>query len=104
MPLVPILRITSDFTVGLYVGLPSSLCTVNRDERGTSPGKLTNLFPEANPPTTLPLDQQLTVSAADRRTFERPPCFTISWKLALRLGRIVNPPKVLFPGSFDTTF
>jgi hypothetical protein len=104
MPLVPILRVTSDFTVGLYVGLPSSLCTVNLDERGTSPVKLTNHFPEANPPTTLTLERRLTVWVAARRSFEGPPCFTISRKLALRLGRIVNPPQVLFPGSFVTTF
>ena len=60
------------------------------DERGTSPVKLTNHFPQAKPPTTLTLGLQLTVSAADRRTSEcGPPCFTISRKLALRLGRIV---------------
>lgn len=72
--------------------------------RGTSPVKLTNHFPEANPPTTLTLERRLTVFVAVRRSFEGPPCFTISRKLALRLGRIVNPPQVLFPGSFDTTF
>jgi len=104
MPLVPVLRVASDFTVGLYVGLLAAPCTMPPDDSGTSPVKLTNHFPQVNPPTTLSLDQQLTVSAADRRAFERPPCFTISRKLALRLGRIVNPPKVLFPGSFDTTF
>ena len=71
MPLVPILRVASDFTVGLYVGLPMHAmhCDAS-DERGTSPVKLTNHFPQVKPPTTLTLDRQLTVSAADRRTFE----------------------------------
>ena len=40
------------------------------DERGTSPVKLTNRFPQVKPPTTPTLGLQLTVSAADRRTFE----------------------------------
>ena len=72
---------------------------------GTSPVKLTNHFPEANPPTTLTLDRRLTVSAAGRRSSRcRSPCFTISRKLALRLGRIVNPPRVLLLGSFAATF
>jgi hypothetical protein len=104
VPLAPILRFASDFTVGLYFGLPSSPCMANRDERGTSPVKLTNRFPEVNPQTTLMLERRLTVYVAARRSFEGPPCFTISRKLALHLGRIVNPPQVLFPGSFDTTF
>ena len=104
MPLVPILRVASDFTVGLYVGLPPPPCIATADERGTSPVKLTNHFPQANPPTTLTLERRLTAFVAARRTSEcGPPCFTISRKLALRLGRIVNPPRVLFPGSFDTT-
>ena len=47
-----------------------SPCTATADERGTAPVKLTNHFPQAKPPTTLTLDRQLTVSAADRRTFE----------------------------------
>ena len=38
--------------------------------KGTSPVKLTNHFPQVRPPTTLTLDRQLTVSAADRRTVE----------------------------------
>ena len=72
---------------------------------GISPVKLTNHFLEANPPTTLTLDRRLTVSAAGRRSPRcRSPCFTISRKLALRLGRIVNPPQVLFLGSFAATF
>jgi len=33
-----------------------------------------------------------------------PPCFTESRWLALRRGRNVLPPQVLFPGSFATTF
>jgi len=104
-PLAHILRIASDFVVDLYVGLPASPCTATPDERGTSPVKLTSHFPEANPPATLTLGRRLTVSVAARRSYEvGPPCFTISRKLALRLGRIVNPPQVLFPGSFDTTF
>ncbi len=70
MPLVPFLRITSDFTVGLYVGLPSSPCTMNQGERGTSPVKLTNRFPEVNPPTTLTFERRLTVWVAARRSFE----------------------------------
>lgn len=70
MPLVPVLRVASDFTVGLYVGLPLALCTVQTDERGTSPVKLTNHFPEVNPPTTLTLEQRLTVYVATRRSFE----------------------------------
>mgnify|MGYP001551185424 CR=1 FL=1 len=106
MPLVHILRIASDFVIDLYVGLPRGPCTAHADERGTSPVKLTNRFPEVNPPTTLTLDRRLTVSVAVS-TIPRgvgPPCFTDSRKLALRLGRNVNPPQVLFPGSFDTTF
>ena len=106
MPLVHILRIASDFVIDLYVGLPHWPCTASADERGTSPVKLTNRFSEVNPPTTLTLDRRLTVSVAVS-TIPRgvgPPCFTDSRKLALRLGRNVNPPLVLFPGSFDTTF
>jgi hypothetical protein len=57
MPLVPVLRVASDFTVGLYVGLPTLPCTAASDERGTSPVKLTNHFPQAKPPTTLTLDR-----------------------------------------------
>lgn len=34
---------------------------------GTSPVKLTNHFPEVNPPTTLSLERRLTVSVAARR-------------------------------------
>ena len=105
MPLVHILRIASDFVIDLYVGLPHWPCTASADERGTSPVKLTNRFPEVNPPTTLTLDRRLTVSVAVS-TIPRgvgPPCFTDSRKLALRLGRNVNPPQVLFPGSFATT-
>ena len=105
MPLVPILRVAADFVVDLYVGLPNASCITLSDERGTSPVKLTNHFPTVNPPATLTLERRLTVWVTARRSFEiGPPCFTISRKLALRLGRIVNPPQVLFPGSFDTTF
>lgn len=71
---------------------------------GTSPVKLTSHFPEVNPPATLTLERRLTVSVAARPALRGKPCFTISRKLALRLGRIVNPPQVLFPGSFVTTF
>ena len=71
---------------------------------GTSPVKFTNHCLEVNPPGTLTLDRLLTVSAADRRSFEvESPCFTHSWGLALRLGRNVNPPRALFPGSFVIT-
>jgi len=106
MPLVHILRIAADFVIDLYVGLPGLPCTTDSDERGTSPVKLTNHFPEVNPPTTLTLDRRLTVCVAVSTILRGvgPPCFTNSWKLALRLGRNVNPPRVLFPGSFDTTF
>lgn len=73
--------------------------------KGTSPVKLTNHFPEVNPPTTLTLERRLAVCVAVSTNLRAgPPCFTTSRKLALRLGRIVNPPQVLFPGSFDTTF
>ena len=64
MPLVHILRIAADFVIDLYVGLPLCLRTANADERGTSPVKLTNHFPEVNPPTTLTLDRRLTVCVA----------------------------------------
>lgn len=106
VPLVHILRITADFVIDLYVGLPHWPCTARADERGTSPVKLTNRFPEVNPPTTLTLDRRLTVFVAVSTILRGvgPPCFTKSRKLALRLGRNVNPPQVLFPGSFDTTF
>jgi len=81
----------------------SCLCDCGRV--GISPVKFTNHFPEANPPNTLTLDRRLTVFAADRRSPRwRSPCFTKSRKLALRLGRNVNPPQVLFPGSFVATF
>ncbi len=95
-------RVASDFVDDLYVGLP---LPPGSGRVGISPVKLTNHFLEANPPTTLTLDRRLTVSAADRRSSRcRSPCFTISRKLALRLGRNVNPPQVLFLGSFAATF
>ncbi len=94
-------RITSAFVIDLYVGLPP---LVGGGRVGISPVKLTNHFLEANPPHTLTLGRRLTVHAADRRSPRgRSPCFTISRKLALRLGRIVNPPQVLFLGSFVAT-
>ncbi len=95
-------RVASVFVVDLYVGIPPLFPGSGRV--GTSPVKLTNHFPEANPPTTLTLERRLPVFASVRRSMRlRSSCFTISRKLALRLGRIVNPPQVLFPGSFDTT-
>ena len=99
------LCITAVFVVDLYVGLPP-LLSQTVGHRGTSPVKLTSHFPEAKTPTTLTFDGPLTVSAARRRSFKGvgPPCFTESRWLALRRGRIVFPPQVLFPGSFATTF
>ena len=95
-------RVASAFVIDLYVGLPPP---GGGGRVGISPVKLTNHFLEANPPTTLTLDRRLTAFAADRRSSRcRSPCFTISRKLALRLGRIVNPPQVLFLGSFAATF
>jgi hypothetical protein len=47
-----------------------SPCTVTTDEKGTSPVKLTNHFPEVNPPTNLTLERRLTVCVAARRSFE----------------------------------
>jgi hypothetical protein len=99
------LCIASDFVIDLYVGLPS-LLSQPAGHRGTSPVKLTSHFPKAKTPTTLAFDERLTVFAARRRSFEDvvPPCFTESRWLALRRGRNVLPPQVLFPGSFATTF
>ena len=99
------LCVASAFVIDLYVGLPSLLSQTD-GHRGTSPVKLTSHFPEAKTPTTLAFDVRLTVSAVRRRSFKDvgPPCFTESRWLALRRGRIVLPPQVLFPGSFDTTF
>ena len=95
-------RIASDFVIDLYVGLP---LPPGCGRVGISPVKLTNHFLEANPPTTLTLDRRLTVFAAGRRSLRcRSPCFAVSRKLALRLGRNVNPPQVLFLGSFAATF
>jgi hypothetical protein len=98
------LCIASAFIIDLYVGLPSLLSQTD-GHRGTSPVKLTSHFPEAKTPTTLTFDDRLTVFAARRRSFEDvgPPCFTESRWLALRRGRNVHPPQVLFLGSFDTT-
>jgi hypothetical protein len=75
-----------------------------RGRVGTSPVKLTNQFPEVNPPSTLTLGRRLTASAAVPTILRGvgPPCFTHSRGLALRLGRNVNPPQVLSPGSFVT--
>ncbi len=95
-------RVTSAFVIDLYVGLPLRYTCSGRV--GISPVNLTNHFPEANPPNTLTLDQRLTVFVADRRSPRwRSPCFTNSRKLALRLGRNVNPPQVLHPGSSVAT-
>ncbi len=95
-------RIASAFVVDLYVGLPPP---VGSGRVGISPVKLTNHFLEANPPSTLTLDRRLTVYAVGRRSPRwRSPCFTISRRLALRLGRIVNLPQALFLGSFAATF
>ena len=95
-------RVASAFVVDLYLGLPP---LGGSGRVGISPVKLTNHFLEANPSNTLTLDRRLTAFAADRRSSRcRSPCFTISRKLALRLGRIVNPPQVLFLGSFAATF
>lgn len=58
-------RVASAFVEDLYVGLPP---LVGGGRVGISPVKLTNHFPEANPPTTLTLDRRLTVFAADRRS------------------------------------
>ena len=55
-------RVTSAFVIDLYVGLPPLYSANGRV--GTSPVKLTNHFPEANPPSTLTLDRRLTVFAA----------------------------------------
>ena len=106
MPLVHNLRVASDFVIDLYVGLPPLPCTAMADERGTSPVKLTNHFPEVNPPNTLTFERRLTAFVAGSTILRGvgPPCFTNSQKLARRLGRNVNPPQVLLPGSFDTTF
>jgi len=105
VPLLPDSRVALDFIVDLYLGLPLGPCIARSGREGTSPVKLTNHFPQVNPPTTLTLEQRLTVFAATRRTSRYgPPCFTHPRRLALRLGRIVNPPKVLLPGFFDTTF
>ena len=99
------LCIASAFIIDLYVGLPSLLSQTD-GHRGTSPVKLTSHFSEAKTPNTLTFDDRLTVFAARRRSFEDvgPPCFTDSRWLALRRGRNVLPPQVLFPGSFATTF
>lgn len=70
---------------------------------GTSPVKLTNHFLGVKPPVTMTFDRQLTELAAYRRSFERSPCFINLGRLALRLGRIVIPPQVLFLGSFVIT-
>ena len=95
-------RVASAFVNDLYVGLPLPM---GGGRVGISPVKLTNHFLKANPPTTLTLDRRLTVHAAGRRSpRRRPPCFTISRKLALRLGRIVDPPQILFLGSFAAIF
>ena len=66
-------RVTSAFVIDLYVGLPLIEPFWRRDcsgRVGTSPVKLTNHFPEVNPPDTMTLDRRLTVSAADRRSLE----------------------------------
>jgi len=60
-------RITAVFVVDLYVGLPHAK---GSGRLGTSPVKLTNHFPEVNPPTTLTLDWRLTVFADSRRSIE----------------------------------
>jgi len=44
LPLIHVVRIASDFTVGLYVGLPSASCTMQSGETGTSPVKNTSHF------------------------------------------------------------
>ena len=47
-------------------------CTVHSSNgrKGTSPVRLTNHFPEVNPPTTLTLERRLTVYVVERRSFE----------------------------------
>ena len=61
-------RVASAFIVDLYVGLLNQPMKHRLIRRvGTSPVKLTNHFPEVNPPATLTLEQRLTVSAAARR-------------------------------------
>lgn len=98
-------RVTSAFIVDLYFGLPR-VSIADLRTSGTSPVKLTNHFPVANPPTTTTLDHttnRICRMADDPLRLESP-CFTDSRGLALRLGRIVNPLRVLFPGSFDITF
>jgi len=98
------LCIASAFIVDLYVGLPR---TPRRSRtKGDLTGQVTSHFPKATTPNTMAFDDRLTVYADRRRSFEvvGPPCFTNSRGLALRRGRNVPPPQVLFPGSFDTTF
>lgn len=61
-------RVASAFVIDLYVGLLNQPMRHRLIRRvGTSPVKLTNHFPEANPPNTLTLEQRLTVFAAARR-------------------------------------
>jgi hypothetical protein len=59
-------RVTSAFVVDLYVGLPPVLSHWWTSWDLT--GKLTNHFPEANPPATLTLERRLTVFAVARRS------------------------------------
>ena len=105
MPLVRIAMRCLGFRRRLIRWLTAAALTVGRT-KGDLTGQLTSHFPEATTPTTLTFDDCLTVSDSRRRSFEvvGPPCFTDSRGLALRRGRIVPPPQVLFPGSFATTF
>lgn len=62
-------RIPSDFTIGLYIGLPMSV-TEHAGERGTSPVEFTSHFPEVNASDTMTFDDELTVSVRRRRSFK----------------------------------
>jgi hypothetical protein len=96
-------RVTSAFVVDLYVGLPSAVSSVRTSWDLT--GQAHEPFSRGE--STIHPDAWPTANRICRRADDPwragPSCFTDSRRLALRLGRNVNPPRVLFPGSFDTT-
>ena len=97
-------RVASAFVVDLYVGLPPLLSQAD-GRRGTSPVKFTSHFPEVTTRNTLAFDNQLTVSADRRRSFEfvRTAVLHRSAVAGTPPRPNVLPPWVLFPGSFATT-
>ena len=95
-------RVASAFVIDLYVGLPPLAQRTSWDLTGQAHEPFSR-GESTNHPDTWPTANRICRRADDPLRLESP-CFTDSRGLALCLGRIVNPPQVLLPGSSVITF